>query len=116
MLLTPSLKKHTLLLCYLALGAAQAGAQTTRTEIIGYNNNFDPTVIRDLATSPYTTFIDGFLIPTANSTGANPGLIFDNYRGTADESQVSASRVNAYNAAGERRQERAAFLRRQRGG
>ena len=98
MLLTPSFKKYSLLCC-LALGLTRAGAQTNGLEIIGYNNNFDPTIIRDLATSPYTTFIDGFLIPTANSTGANPGLVFDNYRGTADESQVSASRVGAYTAA-----------------
>ena len=80
----------------LLLGLTQASAQTSSgTQIIGYNNSNDLNTITDLINSPYTTFIDGFLQPTAGSTAGNPSLGFDtlSFGGTMD-----ASRVTAFNA------------------
>ena len=95
MLLTPCSKNSLLALCCLTLGLTHADAQNANgTQIIGYNNSNDLNAITDLVNSPFTTFIDGFLMPTANSSVANPALVFD----TLGSSILDSNRVTAFNS------------------
>lgn len=95
MLLTPSFRNFFLPLCLFALGLARAGAQSLDgTQIIGYNNSNDLNAVTDLVNSPFTTFIDGFLMPTASSSVTNPSLVFDTLGG----STLDSNRVAAFNS------------------
>ncbi len=93
--LTPFLNKSPLLLCCLVLGLTRADAQTIGgTQIIGYNNSNDLAAITDQTNSPYTTFIDGFLMPTGSSSVTDPALVFD----TLGSSTLDSNRVAAFNS------------------
>ena len=90
-------------LCLLSLALAPAHGQTINgPQIIGYNNANDTDTLTSLANSPYTTFIDGFLQPTANSTAADPALGFDtlSFGPTMDSSRVTT--FNALESAGKK--------------
>lgn len=80
----------------------QARGQTSNgTQIIGYLDSSFVNDMSNLSNSPYTTFIDGFILPAASSTVASPLLQFDTMGSNFNpnnQSELSAAFVSGINS------------------
>ena len=95
-------KGYVTLACLFLLCWTHARGQTSDgTQIIGYLDSSFVNDMSNLSSSPYTTFIDGFILPAAGSTVASPVLQFDTMGSNFNpnnQSELSAAFVSGINS------------------